>query len=849
MSSGLVDYIEKYIGAKKRYFYYRGQYRTICWDFEKVYEYSKRFATLLRQYGTKKGQKVIIKGQNKPGWIVAFIGCLIEGVVAVPLDLNSGSEFEEKVLATTKAKLIISENSSSRIKKSYGAGFIDINDIEEILLDMQPAEDAGLNIFSSDLAQIIFTSGTTSNPKGVMITHGNIESNLKYIQPVMDKWKKFFSYMWNLKILSVVPLSHMYGQMIGIFIPLMIGSSVVFLESVNPAEILRAIKEERIWVLGTLPKILELLKEHITRKFNLDSESFKRKFSRLKKIKWPIRFIAFLNIHLRIGWRLVAILVGGAAFDKNLDKFWRTIAYSIFQGYGLTETAPLITIADPSSTGAGSIGKALKGLRIRLVDGEIYVKGENVTPGYFKNSLLTKKAFSKGWFKTGDLAEADAEGNLIFKGRKDSVIVREDGINIYPGDIESVLKAFTPVRDCAVLGLKDGKSLKIHVVLLLDGDFKGEPQNIIDEANKKLNVYQHINSYSIWTGKDFPRTATKKIKRDEVERTITEKKRGEVITGKEYYGASGHVIEVLKALKKVSPESISEDAELEKDLGLDSLDIVQLSAIIEDRYDIEVNDSYISRNTKIGELENLIKSPPKKSIRKVPSYSFPFWLPVQFIRSIFQFILYPFMFMIYRPRIAGKDKVKDLKRPVVLAANHTSILDSFVILYSLPFKIRRKIVVLMSIEYHFKHFFYHEGAWYRRIIEAAGFYLLVNLFINVSPVSRTYGFKKVMENTGKIIDRGWHILIYPEGRVTTDGSIKKFESGIGVIALDMEVPVVPVRVKGLFNILRNGVLPWGHMPRRPPVEVSFSELLVFRKSEYRDYREVASIIEEKVKAL
>lgn len=844
-NSGIAGYIEKNIKSKKKYFYYRKKYRTTSWDFMKVYDHAKRFAALLRKSNIKKGQKVIIKGKNRPEWIVVFLGSLMEGIVAVPLDVNSSSDFEEKVRTEVKAKLTITDSSG----EDSSAEVMYMNDIEEILSDIKPVKGTGLKIYPDDLAQIIFTSGTTTRPKGVMITHGNIESNLKSIRTVMERWRKFFRFMPNLKILSVVPLSHMYGQLIGIFIPLMIDSSVVFMESISPAEVLRAIKEEKIWILGTLPKILELIKGHITKKFNLDSEKFKKKYRMFKKIKWPIRFLAFLNIHLKIGWRLVAVVVGGAAFDKNIDRFWRCIAYTIFQGYGLTETAPLITLADPATVGAGSIGKVLEGLDVRLVNGEIYVRGKNVTPGYFKNASLTKKAFSGEWFKTGDLAEVDEKGNLIFKGRKDSVIVREDGINIYPEDIESILKTFEPVKDCVVLGLKDGGSLKIHAVLLIEHSFDGQPQKIIDEANERLNVYQHINSFTIWKDKDFPRTATKKVKRGEVAKVLSEGKKEEVVSGKESLKDIKEVLEVLKDLKKVKPESIREDSELEKDLGLDSLDLAQLSGIIEDKYNIEVDDSHISRNTKINELESLIKSPPEKIKRRIPSYNFPFWLPVRIIRTIFQYILYPFMFLIYRLRVRGKENLKNVKEPVIFAANHTSVLDTFVILYSLPLRIRRKVVVLMSIEYHFRHFFYHSAPWWRRIIEAIGFYLLVNLFINASPLSRTYGFKKVMENTGRLIDRGWNVLIYPEGRVTTDGQIKKFEPGIGVIALDMKVPVIPVRVKGLFNILRNGILPWGHLPKWPSVEISLSEPLEFKKSEYKDYRKITSIIERKVRSL
>ncbi|MEA2016753.1 MAG: AMP-binding protein [Actinomycetota bacterium] len=847
MSSGLVDYLKKNTEYKNKYFYRRKKYRTTSCDFKKLYKSSEKFAALLRNYNIKKGDKVIIKGQNSPEWIMAFMGCLIRGAVAVPVDINSGPEFEKKVISEVKPKLIV--RGEGEIDKSSGIKSVNIGDIEGIISDLEPVEDMGEKISSHDIAEIIFTSGTTTRPKGVMITHGNIESNLESIQPVMEKWKKFFRFMRGLKILSVVPLSHMYGQLIGIFVPFMIRSSVVFMDSVSPPEIIKAIKEEKIWILGALPKILELIKDYMIKKFNLESEKFKKKYDRFKKIKWPVRFTAFLNIHFKIGWRFIAIVVGGASFDKDIDQFWRCLAYTIFQGYGLTETAPLITLADPTRTGAGSIGEALKGLEVRLVNGEIYVKGSNVTPGYYKNYSLTKKSFSKGWFKTGDLAEMDEKGNIFFKGRKDSAIVREDGINIYPEDIESVLKTFDSVRDSMVLGLKEDGSLRIHAVLILEDNFRGEAREIIDKANKKLNVYQRINSWSVWEGDDFPRTSTGKIKRDKVSEALSEGKDKTVVAGGRHAGGRETLTEVLKSLKKVRLEDLRGDSELERDLGLDSLDIAQLSGIIEDKYNVEVDDSYIGRNTKVSELEKMIEFPPEKSKRKIPYYKFPFWLPVRILRAVFQFVLYPFTFLVYRLRAGGRIKLKNLKKPVVFAANHTSILDSFVILYSLPFNIRRKVVVLMSIEYHFKNFFYHTGPWWRRIAEAAGFYLLVNLFVNVSPLSRTYGFKNIMENAGRMIDGGWHILIYPEGRVTDDGDIKGFESGIGVMALDMEVPVVPVRVKGLFNILRNGVIPWGHLPGRPLVEVKFGRPMEFKKSEYNEYRKAASIIENKVKEL
>lgn len=841
MASGLLSYINKNLKSKKGFFYYRGKYRTLSCSFNEVYDYAARFAGLLKELKLKHGDRVIIKGQNRPEWVFAYLGCLMAGAVAVPLDQKSGYDFEERVQKKVNAKLKIysgPEHKSSKLKS------ISMKEIREVLESVQPLERKDEAV-DDDLAQVIFTSGTTAEPKGVMITHRNIEANLKSVEPVMDRWKNFFRLMWNLKILSVVPLSHMYGQFIGIYVPMMIGSSVVFIDSTNPRDIVKAVKGEKTWILGTLPKILELLKEYIVKKLDLQGEKFERKYDRFKRIKWPVRLIAFLNIHLEIGWRLVAIIVGGAAFDKSLDEFWRCIAYTIFQGYGLTETAPLITLADPSLTGAGSIGRVLDGQKVRLVNGEIYVKGDNVTPGYYRDHGSTVEALSTGWFKTGDLVEMGKDGNLYFKGRKDEVIVRADGINIYPEDIESVLKEFRQVADCVVLGLKYRGSLDIHAVLILEEKYRVTPEKIISDANKKLNVYQHINSFSIWKGNDFPRTSTKKVKRSQVLKNVLKSKIKGQAAEDLAEGDRQEILKIISRFHSIGSRDLKKKAELAGDLGLDSLGMVQLVSEIEQEYDIEVDDSRITERTTVEEIENMIRN-PKGTSRKIPFYSFPFWTPIRLVRTIFQYLLYPFILLIYRPKVEGRENLKSLSEPVVFASNHTSLLDTFAVLYSLPLRLRYKVTTVMSIEYHFNHYFYHIGPWWRRIIEAIGFYLLVNLFIITCPLSRTHGFKQIMENIGKVISRGWHILIYPEGRVTTDGSIKEFESGVGVIASDMEIPVVPVRVRGLFNILRNGILPWGHMPRRPLVEISFGKPIKFKN---KSYKEITGIIEKKVKSL
>lgn len=843
MGSSLLTYIYENTKSKKRYFYHRDKYRTWSWSFNTVYEYALKLAKFLDQKGIKKGDRILLKGPNRPEWVIIYIGCLIRGAVVVPLDIRVSLDFDSKVNDRVKAKLIFCTKDVDT--KKLKLPVIYFEDLEQILSNIFINKDLSYSVDSDDLAEIVFTSGTTSVPKGVMIKHKNIAVNLRAVEKVMDKYKTVFRVMVKPKILTVVPLSHMYGQVIGIFIPIMIGSSIVFINNLTPQAILKAIREEKIWILAVLPKFLEILRDHIIKKFNLDTEKFRKKYEEMKKKNWRKRIFSFVGLHFKLGWRFCAVIVGGAVLDKSVDEFWRCLAFAIFQGYGLTETAPMVTLSDPSGSVAGSVGKLLEGLEVKIENNEILVRGENVSPGYFGDETSTKEAFSGGWFRTGDLAEVDENGNIFFKGRKDDVIVRSDGVNIFPEDIETVIKSNPNVKDCAVIGLKEEKQEKIHAVLLLTEDAGEMPEEIIRKANKKLGPHQQVGSFSVWEDEDFPRTPTMKAKKSEISKVVSGRKKKKADTDVKTKKQAGEIHELIKSIRKISPKDISPDAKLESDLGLDSLGTIELAMAIEEKYNIEADQLPITRDTSVKEIEELIKSPPKVS-RKLPFYNFPYWSVANFIRTIFQYFLYPFMLIVYRLRVYGLQNLKDIKTPVVLAANHISPLDTFVVIYSLPLRIRKRVTAMMSIEHHFRNFFYRKGPWFRRIIEAIGFYLLVNLAINATPLSRTYGFKQTMENIGRLIDKGWFILIFPEGGVTTDGKMERFEQGIGMIASDMNIPVVPVRIEGLYDILHNGILPLGHRPRWPLVKVYFGKPMTFKE---KDYKKITREVEKAVKSL
>ncbi len=832
----------------KGQFYYRDKYRTWKWNFEKILQDSLKFASFLYETGLKKGDKVIIKAPNNPQWLIVFLGCIMSGITIVPLDLQSSKDFTKKVIGDVEPKLLVSSKDEGiSIKKIY------TQDLEEIISKQKAFNYKEISIKKDDILEIIYTSGTTSKPKGVVLTYKNIESNLKIALPVIKKWKKFLSYVPRSKLLSIVPFSHMYGQVVGLFIPVAIQLPVVFSHSMVPKDVLEIIKKERIIALGALPHQLKTIKDYIIQAYNLDTPKFKAVFEKYKKKKWYIRFLRFIPVHIKIGISLLGIISGGAEISKEVDEFYRTIAFGFFQGYGLTETAPLVALYDPTKNKAGSVGSFLDQENIKIENGELYIRGESVTPGYYKNRGKTSESFKNGWFKTGDLVEVDESGNVFIKGRKDEVIVKESGINVYPSDIEEKFKEMQEIEDCVVFGLgQNGEKNIIAVLLPQNREInKDEIDEIVAKANSGLNVHQRVDNYFIFRGDDFPRTSTMNVKKRELLEKIKESEKGgksKLATdlAEEYKGKEKDIYSIIEKIKKTGNKK-GEDAELEKDLGMDSMDIINFSTEIEKNYGIDSSQLDLSGETKIKDIEEKIKN-PSKIPAKLPFFSFSYNLFFVILRTVFQFLIFPFARMLYRTKVKGKQNLKNIDMPSAFISNHVSVMDSLVIIYSLPLNIRKKLTVVMSIGHHFSNFFGKKENIARRLIEGIGFYLFVSLFLNVIPLSREFGFEQVFKNIGRAIDKGWNVLIFPEGGVTKDGKLQDFEPGIGVICKDMKIPVIPIRIDGLYNILRNGLLPWGHIPRLPMVEVKIGKQAYFKKGSYEEIaKNLHNIVKEKLK--
>src|SRR6185312_9376841 len=390
-----------------------------------------------------------------PEWIAAFWACLLRGVVVVPIDYRSSQDFLLRVARIVGARLILVGQEVSPPKETGGAPIWKLHELEWTDVDQGSLDQ--ISITRDTTAEIIFTSGATAEPKGVVITHGNVLANIVPVEREVLKYRKYARPFSPIRFLNLLPLSHMFGQAMATFVPPMLGGAVVFIRGYNPLDIVTQVKKRRISVVVSVPKILDVLREHVLRVApEAATPSPKR--------HWVRRWWHFRRIHRLFGLKFWAFVVGAAPLDASLEAWWGELGFVVVQGYGLTETAPIVSLNHPFGTKKGSVGKAMAGVDVKIApDGEILVRGENVTKGYFNAAEETAKAFEDGWFHTGDIGEIGPGGELFIRGRKKEMIVTPEGLNVFPEDVERVLNDAPGVKDSAVVG-----DDRVHAVLVLE---------------------------------------------------------------------------------------------------------------------------------------------------------------------------------------------------------------------------------------------------------------------------------------------------------------------------------------------------------------------------------------------
>ncbi|MGH9863330.1 MAG: AMP-binding protein, partial [Candidatus Acidiferrales bacterium] len=654
-------------------------------------------------------------------------------------------------------------------------------------------------VHRGDTAQIVFTSGTTADPKGVVITHGNLLANLEPLEAEIKKYVKYERLVHPLRFLNLLPLSHVFGQFLGLLVPPLLGATVIFQESLNPAEIIRRVKKERVSVLVAVPRLLDALKEKLERDFEASGRLawFREQLASAAGEHFLRRWWRFRQVHRRLGWKFWALISGGATLDPETETFWSRLGFAVIQGYGLTETTSLVSVSHPFRLSKGTIGKVLPGREVKLADdGEILVRGESIAAGYWQGSAsLTTKGRElrpvqgeEGWLHTGDLGALDADGNLYFKGRQKNVIVTPEGMNIYPEDLEAALRRQPEVRDCVVMGLARNGNAEPCAVLLLRESEKDDGEGVVQRANATLADFQRIRTHFVWPESDFPRTSTHKPQINVIQQAVEQRLRESASARP----PDGSLTELVARVTGRVAANFSPTAKLETDLNLNSLDRVELLSALEDRFQVDLDETRFSAATTVGELEAMLRQPPVR-----PSeYHYPRWALhglVNGLRAVIYYLLvWPATLLLGYPRVRERENLRGLKGPVLVVSNHTSIVDVGMILAALPARFRNRLAVSVQAE---ELEAMRRGGWLDRL----GYWLAVALF-NVFPLPRQSGFRESFQFAGECADRGYSVLVFPEGEFTRDGQITPFRAGIGLLAKNLGLPVVPTRIEGLFEL-------------------------------------------------
>jgi long-chain acyl-CoA synthetase len=589
-------------------------------------------------------------------------------------------------------------------------------------------------------------------------------------------------------------------------------------------------------VLVCVPKILAVLRDHVVRAFPEAADP-------LPGMSIPGRWWKYRRVHRAFGLKFWAFVVGAAPLPADLEEFWRRLGFAVIQGYGLTETAPIVTLNHPFRTSKGSVGKPIEGVEVRIAaDGEILVRGENVTSGYYVAGDASRGANpesrtldSDGWLHTGDIGEHDEVGRLFIKGRKKEMIVRPDGLNVFPEDVERVLNAQEGVRDSAVVGVVDGVEERVHAVLVLEPNT--DATAVIRQANAQLQDHQRVRTSSVWPTAELPRTeGTKKLKRRAI--------RDWVESGASAVpAASGDTLEQL--LGRFAHGRSLEGSTTLDELGLSSLERVELMVALEDRFQTRIDEGRFSEASSVGDLKQLIERGSTTETLDEP-VDFPRWnrsWPVALIRrlSLATWIL-PLARVFARTRVEGLEHLRELSGPVVFASNHQSHMDVPVVLSALPGRWRARVAPAMAKEFFKAHFFPAAFTWREWFTNTVNYYLAA-FYFNAFPLpQREAGARQTLQYIGELASDGWSILIFPEGVRSPTGDIKPFRGGIGMIGSRLDLPIVPVRLDGVDKLLPVG----GSFVRPGPVRVAFGAPLRLHGT---DYAALARTVEQAVRDL
>lgn len=809
--NGLFDLFESFkVYGDRPAITYRSGVRRTSYSYAELYNISSRMAALLAEADVNPGDRVILWGPNHPAWVFAFWGIVARGAVAVPVDFMSGAERAEGIAKLSGATFAI----QSRLKPEPLGGIksVVMEDLEQLLKGYPPLVEL-FRDSSDDLCELVYTSGTTGAPKGVALSHRNLLAN------VLQVAAHFPTVTSEYRFLSLLPLSHMFEQTTGFLVPLYLGGSIIYLRTLKPSAIMEAFSEEDVYAMIAVPRLLQLLKGSVERE--LASKGLLGVFNKLasysESFSLEARQRIFFPIQKKFGRNFKMFVSGGAPLSPDTFRFWNSAGFRVIEGYGLSETSPVLAANRMDKQVCGAVGWAVPGVELRLDNGEVQAKGDNIFTGYFNNEAATKDAFTPdGWFRTGDLGTYDNGGALIIKGRAKEVIVTGAGINVYPDELEDVLLRTAGVRDGCVIGLDRGSGEEVHAVIVPDGSSIAVDV-IVDEVNQSLDELHRISGFSVWPDPELPKTTTLKVQKFIVKKRLLEP----VEAGAEGGSSSDRLCAIIAGVLGCRLNDVTEETCLVADLGLTSIARLELANALEQEYRIDLDDAAIGPQTRVSDLRSIIvkreKSPPPKGLRLWTAEE-----PVRRIRRIADLIFHRPLFRIFvtlKPE--GVENITALGTPVLFISNHVSYLDQPTVMGAIPAEIRYRTATAAWAEFFFVNF----SSLFGRLWKNAAFQYCSTLF-GVFPLPQSSGFRATMQHMGKLVDRGNSLLLFPEGERTQNSGLLPFQRGLGVMVQELGIPVVPVAIIGLEKIMPRGA----NWPEKGTVRVVFGAPIDFTGS-------------------
>ena len=838
----LLDDFRRY-GREAAVVRHQGNRRRIT-TYGEIASLAGRFAGLLVERGIGPGDRVLLWAENSAEWIAAFHGCLLRGVLAVPLDANGTADFAARVAADVKPKLAVGD----ALLLSRFPGELPKLTFEDWLAVL-PAEEAGPvpGLSAETPLQILFTSGTTGDPKGIVLTHGNVLASVGPIEDASQPYMRYERLIHPLRILHTLPLSHVFGQTMGLWVPPIYRAELHFEDRLAAPRLIETIRRERISVLAAVPRVLALLKTHLEATLPGLAERVLGPQGTSTGVSVPLRWWRFRDVHSAFGLKFWAIISGGGALPGPLEKFWNAVGLVVVQGYGMTETTALITLNHPFHVARGTIGKALAGREVKLgADGEVLVRGASISGATWSGGELHPR--SGDWLATGDLAQTEPSGELRFLGRKSEVIVTAAGLNLHPEDLEAAIEQEPGVLACAVVGVDTAAGPEPCAVLAFRGT-GAQAAAAIEHANGRLAEFQRIMRWELWPEPDLPRTSTGKVRRKAVAEWLAEKHKAATQAGAAAaHGPSkpGGADWLLALIAQISGESLpgaGDELRLSEDLHLDSLGRVQLAAAIEERLDLATESGLLEEVRTLGELRELVAgnaAPGTPQQVGAPSFPRPFaervgrdeaqpppvqrepqaepaparylyphwpwWLPFRWLRAAFvEAAMRPLVWLLAKPAVvSAAPGALNADEPMLIVANHVTSYDGPLLEYALPSRIRRRIAVAMSGEMleDYRHFRNPERVTAEGRFYPPGpiIYLLLTALFNVFPLPKQRDFQRSFAHAGEALDRGFHVLLFPEGTRSAAGELARFRAGIGLLVRQSGAPVLPMAIRGLGEL-------------------------------------------------